>query len=642
MTKIGIYAGVTVVMLVAGIFTGCIGIGSKTPTYSLMVTVVDDAAGTPIAGASVKVVGKELAEKETNASGQVSFSKLTGSVEILVAALGFVSQVETVAMNKEQMVTIRLAIDATGTVVRDADGLEEALCDQEVKSIVVAEDLVLSTKLVIDRPVKLDLRGKTITGDVEYSFEDPEELELVGSGQIDGDLIVNAPNAAVTNRLQVTGSVSIIDVAGATWHEYATGNNLVVLDSDLEVNIYNGAESIEIGADTWGIRLKIHGGTVAELTANSSVTVWGGDLIKLAAVNSFGVVFDLSPQEVGGDFNPTIIQSFVPGTGGTIPALTPATLEPETFGGLYVQRYHRWPSINTSTGHPEVDMYFPTPASLGGDGYVLQYFDPADMMWKQYGDIETSSAESDNFSITYWSETRFRLMMVGGPLDGCTSNEIEVPVSPVHTYFSNWGMSGSEPYVGEIYTGYAAAKRISDGSTVDESYFSYQWYRVDPITMEMEPIPGATSIQYTTQNDDVGCALLLRATGDGTNIGGAVQIFASSLYDQSPKPILIPNKAYISDVGPTGLTLNLHKKIASLAKEEIVIWAYGLDAPNEPLEIKSVAFVPGSQAKIVIEADIPAGLESIWLTAKTGNWGTVSNYRGEGVHYIRSEVIYNF
>ena len=138
--------------------------------------------------------------------------------------------------------------------------------------------------------------------------------------------------------------------------------------------------------------------------------------------------------------------------------------------------------------------------------------------------------------------------------------------------------------------------------------------------MEMEPIPGATSIQYTTQNDDVGCALLLRATGDGTNIGGAVQIFASSLYDQSPKPILIPNKAYISDVGPTGLTLNLHKKIASLAKEEIVIWAYGPDAPNEPLEIKSVAFVPGSQAKIVIEADIPAGLESIWLTAKTGNW----------------------
>jgi len=504
----------------------------------------------------------------------------------------------------------------------------------------LAESVVLEEKLVIERPVQLNLLGQTITGDVEYAFDDTDELELAGSGQIDGNLVINAPNATVTNRLRVTGTVSIVDVASSTWHEHATGNRFVISGSDLEVHLYNGATSVEISSATSGVRLTIHGGTVATLLANSSVRVSGADRIELATVNAPGVVFDLSPQEVEGDYNPTIMQPFVPGTGGTIPAFTPSMLEPETFGGLYLQRNHRWPSFNASTSHPEVDMYFPTPESLGGDGYVLQTYDSSDFTWKQYEDVETSSASSNNFSITYWNDSKFRLMMVGGPFDGYTSNEIEVPVSSVQTYFSNWGMTVTEPYVGQTYTGYAIAKRISDGSTIDASYLTYQWYRVDPVTMDMKEIPGATNTQYTIQDDDAGYAILFRASGDGTKIGGALQIWASSLYDQTPKPTLIPNKAYISDVGANSLTLNLHKNVASLAKEDIEIWAYGPNT-NEPLAIQSVEFVPGSDSRVVIEVEIPSGLESLWLTAKTGNWGTVSNYIGEAP-YIRSDVIYYF
>ena len=641
MKTIGKYARLTVIVLVVGLFTGCFGGGSSTtPMYSLMVKVLDDAAGTPIAGAVVKVVGKDISEKETNASGQVSFSKLSGSVEVLVEAPGYVSETKTVAMTKEQSITVRLAIDATGTVVRSQEELVDAIVKEEVTSIILAENLELEERLVIGRPIQLNLLGQTITGDVEYAFDDTDELELAGSGQVNGNLVINAPNATVANRLQVTGTVSIVDVASSTWHEYATGNRLVISGSELEVHLYNGTTSVEIAAAISGVRLTIHGGTVATLLANSSVRVSGADRIELATVNAPGVVFDLSPQKVEGDFKPTIIQSFVPGTGGTIPTFTPSTLEPETFGGLYLERYHRWPSFNSSTGHPEVRMYFPTPASLGGEGYVLQTYDSSDLTWKQYENVETSSASINNFSITYWSESKFRLMMVGGPLDGYTSKEIEVPVSPVQTYFSNWTMTGNEPYIGATYTGSATAKRISDASTVDSSYLTYQWYRVDPVTMDMEEIPGATNTQYTLQDDDAGYAILFRASGDGTHIGGTLQIWASSLFEQTPKPTLIPNKAYISDVGAHSLTLNLHKNVASLAKEDIEIWAYGPNT-NESLEIQSVEFVPGSKSRVVIEVEIPSGLDSLWLTAKAGNWGAVSNYVGEGP-YIRSDVIYYF
>ena len=105
-------------------------------------------------------------------------------------------------------------------------------------------------------------------------------------------------------------------------------------------------------------------------------------------------------------------------------------------------------------------------------------------------------------------------------MDGYTSNEVTVDPSPVSTYFSSWGSVGSmSSYVGETFNCYAVATRIAEGVAVSPRYMSYQWYRVDPVTYEMEAIAGATSTQYTAQEEDGGYALLLKASGDGEHIG---------------------------------------------------------------------------------------------------------------------------
>jgi hypothetical protein len=637
MEKSGRYALVLVVFVMVTLLTGCLKSGpGAVKTYKLTVTVLDETTKTPLVGARVEIVGKGSVAKVTNANGQVSFSGLSGTRELLVSSVGYANRTQFVMMERAQSIIIYLATAAGAAVVGDERALAEALGDSTTTSITLTKDLVLSTKLSFDRPVLLNLNGKTLTGDVEYAFETEGELELTGSGVINGDLSINAPYASVTNHLHVTGTVTITDVAGETWNEYGHDNHLVVAGSNLRVNLYNDAQSITITEGAWGIRVNIYQGIVGDFVANSSVEVTGADKISRALVQAEGVVFDLSPQNVTGTHEPTINGPFVPGSGGTIPAFTRSVPPPNTFGGLYVQRNHRWQSFGSST-YPEVDMYFPTPASLGGDGYLLQFFDTADSTWKLYEDAETSSAGSDNFSLPLWATTKFRLLMRGGPLDGYTSNEIEVMPSSIGTYFAEWSMMGVYPYVGETFTGNATAKRLSDGSSVDTGSLTYQWYRVDPVTFTMEAIPGATSCQYTANDLDVGSALLFRATGDEEEIGGFAQVWAANA-----QPILIPNKAFISDVTANGFTLNLHKKVPGLEKDQLELWAYGPSAPSEPLAIQSVEFVPGSKAKLRVEVEIPTGLESLWLTAKTDYWGIVRNYLGEGSPYIQGEIQYQF
>ena len=58
---------------------------------------------------------------------------------------------------------------------------------------------------------------------------------------------------------------------------------------------------------------------MAEFIANSGAKVTGAGSIVRAEVNAPGVQFDVSPQQIEGDFEPRIVQAFVPGSGGTIP-----------------------------------------------------------------------------------------------------------------------------------------------------------------------------------------------------------------------------------------------------------------------------------------------------------------------------------
>ena len=123
---------------------------------------------------------------------------------------------------------------------------------------------------------------------------------------------------------------------------------------------------------------------MAEFIANSGVNVIGAERIVRAVVNSPMVVFDLRPQEIDGDYSPTIIQGFEPGSGGTIPEYVPSTAPPNTFAGLYVESNHWWPDTFGTSGHPEVGMYFLPAAEFGGAGYTLQYLDPPDSTRKPY------------------------------------------------------------------------------------------------------------------------------------------------------------------------------------------------------------------------------------------------------------------
>ena len=109
----------------------------------MTVIVLDDTAGTPFEGARVEVVGKGLDAKETNAAGQVSFLGLSGTVEVLVQLAGFITTSQSVVMNKEQSVTIRLAVDEETTVVDDEEGLIDAVNDPEAVKPSLAADVIL-------------------------------------------------------------------------------------------------------------------------------------------------------------------------------------------------------------------------------------------------------------------------------------------------------------------------------------------------------------------------------------------------------------------------------------------------------------------------------------------------------------------
>jgi uncharacterized protein YaiE (UPF0345 family) len=48
------------------------------------------------------------------------------------------------------------------------------------------------------------------------------------SGTIEGDLTVNTENTTVYNYAVVTGTITIKDVASATWNECVDGNTIVI------------------------------------------------------------------------------------------------------------------------------------------------------------------------------------------------------------------------------------------------------------------------------------------------------------------------------------------------------------------------------------------------------------------------------
>ncbi len=288
------------------VFTGCVS-GTVTKTYWLKLTVLNgDLGDAPVAGATVRVAGKSLIEKNSDTNGEVMFNGLSGKVEVSVEGVGFDTYVVEYEIKKSDSVTVRLKLADTTVVVGDGSPFEQAVGDYEVKTIFLAEDISEGDTVVVTRPLNINLSGKTLRRDVRYDFAEDGTFHIYGPGNVDGNVYVNAPLATVSNYAEVRGLIHIDALSAETWNEFYGENSLVVASHDVTVNLFKGATSIYFAENARDNILNIS--DVVELfVANSSVRVVGSDKIVRAVVNAEGVVLDYSPAEIDGSVAPEIL-----------------------------------------------------------------------------------------------------------------------------------------------------------------------------------------------------------------------------------------------------------------------------------------------------------------------------------------------
>lgn len=327
----------------------------------------------------------------------------------------------------------------------------------------------------------------------------------------------------------------------------------------------------------------------------------------------------------------TVVSSgdFIPGEGGSLPAFTPFTPDAGKIGGLYVTENQRVKDLFFGSIKSNIDMKFLPPSNFGATGYTLQYSDDDGSSWSNYSDVSTSNDGQDNFSLTnIGGNYQYRLLVNGGPCDGYTSNVVEADLSTVDARFTGWSLDESVhispegimvPFVGRgLEASFTVTRYVYDDSTevyTDEN-MTYQWYRVNPASYEMSAINGATNLTHITTEEDVGYHLLIRATGDNINVGGFMQILASG-------GIVIPNKAFISNITDSGFTLNLHKAINNLEIEDLILDDYN----GDEVVITSVTKGP-NDAIYHIEANINATVSPFWLRNNSRFWRIVSEVAG--------------
>lgn len=123
----------------------------------------------------------------------------------------------------------------------------------------------------IKEPVQL--APANIVGDVVINYEPFGDLDLPEGLSIEGNLIIDAPNATINNYAAVSREIIVKDVALNTWNEYADGNNIVIDDE-------NGLELIIIG-DIGGI-------TISE-SAGGNILVYISDDANVDTIESITI-----------------------------------------------------------------------------------------------------------------------------------------------------------------------------------------------------------------------------------------------------------------------------------------------------------------------------------------------------------------
>lgn len=315
---------------------------------------------------------------------------------------------------------------------------------------------------------------------------------------------------------------------------------------------------------------------------------------------------------------------FVPGEGGSLPAFTPFTSLPGKIGALIITSSDRENNTFYTGTRALVEMSFPEPTVFGATSYTLQYSADNGSTWGNYqlNGVDATSTYN-NFSMNFDANYLFRLLVNGGPKNGYTSNEVYAPLSGIDTKFMGWSIDQSmfltgvmSPYIGSGINTSFTVKKLVDYSIVDGN-LTYQWYRVNPATYEMTAIPSATSLNYITTPADAGYKLLIKATGDGVNVGGFMQLLASSRN-------VFPNKVFISDVTGSGFKLNLYKTVAGLTPTDLIL----VDNTSQQIPINSVT--QGLNAAIYdVSATLDPAKVPYYLISTSNFWSIVSSMFGD-------------
>ena len=237
-----------------------------------------------------------------------------------------------------------------------------------------------------------------------------------------------------------------------------------------------------------------------------------------------------------------------PASKGTLPAYKELP-EPEEgrFPGLTLERvaYSHLTGFIVNGSWMNLDRYEPSmpivaPSVYGGDYYTLEYRTKSSGVWKTATD-DQDNAQTYSEVVTLvpqiTEDTDYRLKMHGGPMDGYYSNEVSAKMPTVNysVITRQWISQPNFIAPGIKVDGAMIDTEQQDRGTLnyetnraeyktlakfgyDSSCYRHQWYRRNPKTFDMEAIEGATELDYTPTEEDLGYELVDVTTGDDINI----------------------------------------------------------------------------------------------------------------------------
>lgn len=262
---------------------------------------------------------------------------------------------------------------------------------------------------------------------------------------------------------------------------------------------------------------------------------------------------------------------------GRFPGLTLEEVDYNHHTGAIVNGY--W--MNLDAYEPYMPVFYPE--TFGGDYYTLQYRTKSSGVWKTYTDDNGNpvqySGRISALTPEISEDTDYRLQIHGGPMDGYLSNEVSAKMPTVNysvitrRYVSQpnfitpgvkveGALIDAERQDRGHLEDYEAKYNTLASFGYDSSCYRHQWYRRNPKTYDMEPIAGATELDYTPTVEDVGYELVDVTTGDDINI---------SFYAASNHGIVsVAIGASIDYIGDDGFVLNTDYDIPEPEKKIIL------------------------------------------------------------------------